>query len=329
MKEHYINEKLKINNAYDIEEHIDDMLSEFDNKYALLEVLKEFTLHICEHYSEYLDETVDYIIERLLNSQIYDGVKEYMDSFFGDYCENLGDLISDKSMYEIGKAVWNSIKNESKNVIRYDIGEERYNKFATAYDDEYWLKKLEDDEYIRIEDVYEELFKTPEKKLLPYADKIAEAINSAWSINIDQKNKQRKILKYLEKIGYCKLLDRILECDELSWDHSSYGFAEIAENIAKQDREDRISVEEANEIIKENDLQNILEAIEGYVGLEDMKFDYLIDKRTNEIISEDGVFKYLENGAEVVKPWIRNRDFGDKKMRKSWLLNIVENYKSA
>jgi len=317
------NSSFKFSDENEITEVVDYVLG-FDNR---VNNLKDLTLFVAHNQEEYLDETVEYILERLSGGWGRNDERgEYLDEFFGWYCEDLESVVkNDTIMNKIGKIIWENIKDENPR----DIDRDRYNRFATAFDDEYWIRKLKNDEYIDICEVYEELFKTPEEKLLSHVDKIAGLIDSAGNTNFNQKMIQLQILEHLESIGHHDLLDKILESEELRyWNHTSYEVLKAEKKFKQEDKEDRISVEEAQKIIEENGLQDKLRAVEGYIGMEDMKFDYLIDLKEDRIISEGGTHKYWRNNTEVIEPWIHNRDFGDKKMRKSWFVKIIKEYKN-
>lgn len=83
-----------------------------------------------------------------------------------------------------------------------------------------------------------------------------------------------------------------------------------------QERKDRISFEDAVALIKENSLTDEIHLVKGSIGLEDMTFDYIIYR--GEPYGCDNF-----NG----KVWINNREFGDKKIKRSVLEGLIKKIK--
>ena len=89
---------------------------------------------------------------------------------------------------------------------------------------------------------------------------------------------------------------------------------EELKDIKKEERKDRISFEDAKQLIKDKNLEDKIKLSPGHIGLEDMSFDYIIYNGE----------PYGTDGIHAGKIWVNGREFGDNKIKRSSLINLIE-----
>lgn len=140
--------------------------------------------------------------------------------------------------------------------------------------------------------------------------------------SLGESNGKRGIAKYFEDIDISNLdldipasylydVDTTEELCELLDIHNDQ---QLTREAKREDRKDRISFEDAKQLIKDKNLSDKIKLSPGSVGLEDMSFDYII--YNDEPYGTDGIF--------AGKVWVNGREFGDNKIRKSTLINLIE-----
>ena len=298
----------------DVENILFNAKRRFDYYREFHDFAKDFLAHLAETDKQLLYSAVEY----LWDDPLYAWRQEK--TFLGDYVAEISD---EKVKDKIYKTFLDYIQKAGEVERAQDILEEVYDEIIARFDNNYWVDKLNSDEYIPdrvLKENFSKLLKGDLSKLLDAADEIAEFIQD---VDNDIVGRSKTQLRLLEKLANRnkELVKRVLASENLyDWDIDKFIFNSAIELESKLDRQhNRISCAEAKEILKQEGLENDIICVEGYVGLEDMSFDHLKNIKTGEVYAES----VFSDG-----PWFRGRTFGDKEMPRDWFLETIKRIKN-
>jgi len=297
----------------DVENILFNAKRRFDYYSEFLEFAKDFLVYLAAADVQLLYSAIEY----LWDDPLYAWRQEK--TFLGNYVAEISD---EKVKDKIYKTFLDYIQKVGEVERAQDILEEVYDEIVSRFDNNYRVDKLNGDEYIPdkiLKENFSKLLKGDLDKLLDAAAAIANFIQD---IDSDVIGRSKTQLKLLEKLANRdeELVKRVLACEELhDWDIDKFIFNSAIELESKLDRQDnRISCEEAREILRQEGLENDITCIEGYIGLEDMGFDHLRNIKTGEVYAES-VFSD--------RPWFSGKTFGDKEMPRNWFLETIKRIK--
>ena len=299
----------------DVENILFNAKRRFDYYSEFHELAKDFLVHLAETDDQLLYSAVEY----LWDDPLYAWRQEK--TFLGDYVAEISDEEIKNKIY---KTFLNHIQKVDEVEHAQDILEDVYDEIVFRFDNNYWVDRLKNDDYIPdrvLKENFSKLLKGDLDKLLDAADKIAEFIQD---VDNDVVGRSKTQLRLLEKLANRdeKLVKRVLASENLyDWDIDKFIFNSAVDLESKLDRQDnRISCAEAKEILKQKGLENEIACVEGYVGLEDMSFDHLKNIKTGEVYAES----VFSDG-----PWFSGRTFGDKEMPRNWFLETIKRIKNG
>jgi len=166
---------------------------------------------VIENYPELLETTIQNILDSLTWFFSYrdDDRINFIKKILGSDLdlENL-----DSTKETIAKIFWKNIKDldEEERIVILGNGK-IYDKFGDKFENDYWVKKLEKEEWIDYADpeILDMLFKTPEEKLLPFAHEIAVGAKIRFDNYFDRDRYAERFINKLMEKEYFELFEEI------------------------------------------------------------------------------------------------------------------------
>ena len=175
----------------------------------------DFYVGLADYVIEYQLDLLEYTIENILDSLTWffspdeDERIIFIRKFLG-WNLDLDNL--DPVKETIARLFWENIKDLVEKERDIILGDRKiYDKFGHKFEKDYWVKKLEKDEWIDYADleILKMLFETPEEKLLPFARDIAIGAETVISKYFNKNDYIENFINLLQNKEYYDLIKEI------------------------------------------------------------------------------------------------------------------------